>query len=138
MRNKCYEINIIFKSKLFYILLLFKVFIIWFTLYKGDFYYDYLKVRITSINNASSAKYNGNETNFLNSSFPGFLPWHERKDKLDILNSNIVYMKFNIPRAVKLEKVNIIFIVSTAPARNDRRSAIRDTWWSQCKSSAKV
>ena len=66
------------------------------------------------------------------------LPWHKRPDKFLFLNENIVYKKFNIPRAIKPERINMIFIVSSAPSRVDRRDAIRQTWWKQCKSTSKV
>ena len=66
------------------------------------------------------------------------VPWHKQPDKFLHLNENIVYKKFSIPRAIKLERVNVIFIVSSAPSRVDRRDAIRQTWWKQCQSTSKV
>ncbi|XP_065659770.1 uncharacterized protein LOC101236165 isoform X1 [Hydra vulgaris] len=66
------------------------------------------------------------------------LPWHKKANKFENLNENIIYAKFNIKKAKKRKKLNIIAIVSSAPNRKDRRDAIRDTWWKQCKSTVRV
>ncbi|XP_065659766.1 uncharacterized protein LOC124817580 [Hydra vulgaris] len=64
--------------------------------------------------------------------------WHKRTDKFDHLDKNIIYANFKIQRVMNRKHFNIIAIVSSAPTRSDRRTAIRDTWWTQCNSSSRV
>eukprot|EP00795_Rhopilema_esculentum_P003433 gene3433-1804_t len=54
------------------------------------------------------------------------------------LDKNPVYERFKIPNPPVQIETNLLIIVSSAPRRIDRRSAIRDTWWTQCKSSERV
>ena len=57
---------------------------------------------------------------------------------LSHLNQNLVFKKFNITEPEQRTKVDIILIVSSAPARTERRSAIRQTWWPECRSTNRV
>ena len=57
---------------------------------------------------------------------------------LSHLNQNLVFKKFNITEPEQRTKVDIILIVSSAPARTERRSAIRQTWWPDCRSTNRV
>ena len=54
------------------------------------------------------------------------------------LDKNPVYGRFKISNPPVQIETNLLIIVSSAPRRIDRRSAIRDTWWTQCKSSERV
>ena len=54
------------------------------------------------------------------------------------LNQNIVFKKFNIREPEQRTKIDIILIVSSAPARTERRSVIRQTWWPECRSTERV
>ena len=64
--------------------------------------------------------------------------WMELPNKMENLNDNPVYAKFNISRKEKQSKFNLLIIVSSAPKRHDRRLATRETWWQQCKSTERV
>ncbi|XP_065065960.1 uncharacterized protein LOC135691888 [Rhopilema esculentum] len=59
-------------------------------------------------------------------------------DYVDRWNRNPVYSKFQIMRPAIRKKTNFLIIVSSAPTRRDRRSAIRETWWKDCVSSDQV
>ena len=59
-------------------------------------------------------------------------------DSTETLNDNPIYRKFNIPRRSRRDQVNLLIIVSSAPARKQRRDGIRDTWWTKCSSTSKV
>ena len=64
--------------------------------------------------------------------------WVNRPDKMERLNENPVYARFRIKRKKERAKLSLLIIVSTAPRRSDRRAAIRETWWKQCKNTEKV
>ena len=64
--------------------------------------------------------------------------WLARSDRMARLNENPVYARFNISRQENRPKVNLLLMVSSAPKRSDRRTAIRETWWSQIYSNNKV
>lgn len=64
--------------------------------------------------------------------------WFWLSDKLNRINENMIYNKFNIKEVSQQERVNVILIVSSAPARFDRRKAIRETWWRDCKTNGKL
>ena len=64
--------------------------------------------------------------------------WLALPDRMKKLNENPVYAKFNISRQENRPKVNLLILVSSAPKRGDRRSAIRDTWWNQSYANDKV
>ena len=66
------------------------------------------------------------------------MKWTKLPNKMENLNENPVYAQFNISRKEKPSKVNILIIVSSAPKRSDRRLAIRETWWQQCRSTKTV
>ena len=66
------------------------------------------------------------------------MKWMELPNKMENLNENPVYAQFNISRKEKPSKVNLLIIVSSAPKRYDRRLAIRETWWQQCRSNKRV
>jgi len=66
------------------------------------------------------------------------MKWMELPNKMQNLNENPVYAKFNISRKEKPSKVSLLVVVSSAPTRYDRRLAIRETWWKQCKSTKRV
>ena len=70
--------------------------------------------------------------------FTKALKWMELPSKMENLNENPVYAKFNISRKEKPPKFNLLIIVSSAPKRYDRRLATRETWWQQCKSTKRV
>ena len=129
MLCKWYKVYTILKYQVYNVVKVFLVSITFYCLYKSNIPNHHLNIKFASINES----YKNSEENIADD-----LPWHKRKDKFDILNSNVIYMKFNIPRALKREKLNILLIISSAPSRSDRRFAIRDTWWNQCKSSTKV
>ena len=71
-------------------------------------------------------------TTFFNKTTPG-LPERSRK-----WQDNAYYKTFNIMNPPKREFLNVILIVSSAPSRIDRRTAIRETWWGSCRNSEKV
>ena len=54
------------------------------------------------------------------------------------IKDNAVYKHFNVLSRGKRERTNLLLIVSSAPKRADRRDAIRETWWSLCKSTKMV
>jgi len=54
------------------------------------------------------------------------------------LRAHPVFGKMKYPMPETKKKVSILLIVSSAPKRADRRQAIRDTWWQQCKNTGKV
>ena len=62
----------------------------------------------------------------------------EEEKFLSHLNQNLVFKKFNITEPEERTKVDIILTVSSAPARTERRSAIRQTWWTECRSTKRV
>ena len=64
--------------------------------------------------------------------------WLALPDRMERLNENPVYAKFNISRQKNKPKVNLLIVVSSAPKRGDRRAAIRDTWWNQSYTNDKV
>ena len=64
--------------------------------------------------------------------------WAFLPDKMKRINENPVYRNFNITNKIWKPHITIILIVSSAPKRFDRRKAIRETWWKQCKSNSKV
>ena len=64
--------------------------------------------------------------------------WMELPNKMEHLNENPVYAKFNISRKEMPSKFNLLIIVSSAPKRYDRRLGIRETWWQQCRSTKRV
>lgn len=64
--------------------------------------------------------------------------WWGIADRMQRLNENPVYSRFNIPRQENRPKINLLIIVSSAPTRGDRRSAIRDTWWNQSYTNNEV
>lgn len=49
-----------------------------------------------------------------------------------------LYSKFNLTISPQKKRLNLVVIVSSAPKRTDRRQAIRDTWWQQCKRNDRV
>lgn len=49
------------------------------------------------------------------------------------IDSSPIYSKFNISTPMFRKRVTVLIIVSTAPRRFDRRQAIRETWWKDCK-----
>ena len=48
-----------------------------------------------------------------------------------------VFKEFNITPLVDKRFVHLLVIITTGPQRHDRRKAIRDTWWSQCKNQVR-
>jgi len=62
-------------------------------------------------------------------------------DDLTWIDKNPIYSRFNIsaPRENATRKrVSILIVVSSAPRRFERRQAIRDTWWNECKLTKSV
>ena len=51
----------------------------------------------------------------------------------EFLIKHPVFKNFNIIPPVQKKNVRLLVIVTTAPQRNDRREAIRNTWWTRCK-----
>jgi len=49
-----------------------------------------------------------------------------------------LFSKFNLTISPNKTRVNLVVIITSAPKRSDRRQAIRDTWWQQCKSNDRV
>ena len=66
------------------------------------------------------------------------MEWQKLPNKMNHLNMNPVYAKLGIPRIKFRPRVNLLLIVSSAPSRIERRMAIRETWWNQSKTNAKV
>ena len=66
------------------------------------------------------------------------LEWMRLPERVKHLNENPIYANFNISRNKNPPHVTLLIIVSSAPKRIERRMAIRETWWQQCKSSEKV
>lgn len=64
--------------------------------------------------------------------------WKSLPDRMERLNENPVYAKFNITRQQIRPRVNLLIVVSSAPNRGGRRLAIRETWWNQSRASDKV
>eukprot|EP00794_Sanderia_malayensis_P020488 gene20488-22504_t len=54
------------------------------------------------------------------------------REKMERLNENPVYAEFNITKRNDKPRLNLLLIVSSAPKRGDRRTAIRETWWQDC------
>ncbi len=54
------------------------------------------------------------------------------------IKDNAVFRHLKTTKREKRESVNFLLLVSSAPKRTDRRNAIRETWWSLCKSTKKV
>ena len=54
------------------------------------------------------------------------------------IDKNSVFRNFNITAPSVRKNVTILIIVSTAPRRSDRRQAIRETWWQDCKKTGNV
>lgn len=57
---------------------------------------------------------------------------------LEELMKNPIYSKFGIKPAKSRKRVTLLIIVSTGPRRHDRRQAIRQTWWQECKPTKMV
>ena len=66
------------------------------------------------------------------------VPVPEASQLFTKIKDNAVYKHFNVLSREKRERTNLLVIVSSAPKRADRRDAIRETWWSLCKSSEMV
>lgn len=64
--------------------------------------------------------------------------WYSLPNKFDRLLENPIYVRYNLTLPVIREKVDMIFIVSSAPKRLERRTAIRETWWPFCKPVKRV
>ena len=60
----------------------------------------------------------------------------DRKDKNDCMVASDEFSDLNEER-VK-ESVLLLIVVSTAPSRQDRREAIRQTWWTKCRGKVSV
>ena len=61
-----------------------------------------------------------------------------REGKIRTILENPVYATFQIRKPVTKKKyVNVLIIVSSGPRRVDRRNAIRETWWTDCKENAR-
>jgi len=56
----------------------------------------------------------------------------------DYLIKHPLFSKFNLKISPNKTRVNLVVIITSAPKRSDRRQAIRDTWWQQCKSNDRV
>ena len=65
-------------------------------------------------------------------------PWFSWSDKFKHLLENPIYKRYNITAPKSKEKRDLIYIVSSAPKRYERRQAIRDTWWPDCKPTKRV
>ena len=65
-------------------------------------------------------------------------PWYSWCDKFKYLIENPIYKKYNIKTPKVKERRDLVYIVSSAPKRYERRKAIRDTWWPDCKPSTRV
>lgn len=56
----------------------------------------------------------------------------------DYLITHPVYERFSIARPLTKKKVRLLVIITTAPQREERRSAVRGTWWTQCRSEVRI
>ena len=65
-------------------------------------------------------------------------PWFLWPDKFKYLQENFIYKRYNIKAPKIKEKRDLVYIVSSAPKRYERRQAIRDTWWPDCKPARRV
>ena len=61
-----------------------------------------------------------------------------REEKLANLAKNPIYRDFRIHKASARERVTVLLVVSSAPARGKRRDAIRRGWWRQCVKTKQV
>ena len=59
-------------------------------------------------------------------------------ENLTWLTNNPIYQQFNVKELRRKKRVTVLIIVSSAPRRVDRRQAIRETWWAECKEINKV
>ena len=55
----------------------------------------------------------------------------------EFLLTHPVFKEFNITPPIDKRFVHLLVIVTTGPQRHDRRKAIRDTWWTQCKNQVR-
>lgn len=55
----------------------------------------------------------------------------------EFLLTHPVFKEFNITLPFDKRFVYLLVLVTTGPQRYDRRKAIRDTWWSQCKNQVR-
>ena len=55
----------------------------------------------------------------------------------EFLLTHPVFKEFNITQPVDKRFFYLLVIVTTGPQRHDRRKAIRETWWSQCKNQVR-
>ena len=60
----------------------------------------------------------------------------DRKDKKHCMVASDEFSDLN-EKGVK-ESVLLLIVVSTAPSRQDRREAIRQTWWTKCRGKVSV
>ena len=56
----------------------------------------------------------------------------------DYLITHPVYERFSIVRPLTKKQVRLLVIITTAPQREERRSAVRGTWWTQCRSEVRI
>ena len=56
----------------------------------------------------------------------------------DYLITHPVYERFSIVRPLTKKEVRLLVIITTAPQREERRSAVRRTWWTQCRSEVRI
>ena len=61
-----------------------------------------------------------------------------RSTNYDWLLRGPLFSHYNISESVIKKRVSVIIMVSSGPMRFDRRQAIRDTWWEECKQVKEV
>ncbi|XP_002158539.2 lactosylceramide 1,3-N-acetyl-beta-D-glucosaminyltransferase [Hydra vulgaris] len=88
---------------------------------------------------ASSQKLSSHDE-YMKRLYENSLKWssYSKGLKMKYLLENPIYAKWNMSKAKKKKKVTILLVVSSGPKRFDRRQAIRETWWTQCKVTGNV
>ena len=51
------------------------------------------------------------------------------------LRTNALYRSFGVKLKKRRKSVNLLLVVSSAPKRSDRRTSIRETWWTLCRNT---
>ena len=106
-------------------------------------------IQITQTGNVDSVHRKSEKPSELDILYDRCMKWaaQSRARKLSTLLQNPVYERLRIADTynkdgetiqIKKKKVDLLVIVSSGPRRADRRQAIRDTWWKDCKPTSQV
>jgi len=106
-------------------------------------------IRISQVGHVDSADRHLKKPSELDILYERCMQWaaQSRSRKLSTLLQNPVYERLKITEKytkngetikIRKKKVDLLVIVSSGPRRGDRRQAIRDTWWKDCKPTSQV